>query len=175
RRDRLRRAATLCLAEAAGGEARVADFDFGGPLRADEGGGRGSAPDHPGRPDGTPMLDANSPDVLDREVVDALVELGGEDEPELFQELVELFLREAPPRLAELRRALDAGDAERLERVAHSLKSSSGNLGARQLAECCVAIERLGRVGDVEAARSLVERTAVEYERAREALEAYLS
>ena len=45
-------------------------------------------------------------------------------------ELVDTFLEEAPPMLAGLKRALEAGEAEPFRRAAHSLKSNAHTFGA---------------------------------------------
>jgi len=50
-------------------------------------------------------------------------------------------LADAPPRIAQLRVAADACDAEALRQAAHALKSSSANVGAEQLAALCKELE----------------------------------
>jgi HPt (histidine-containing phosphotransfer) domain-containing protein len=69
--------------------------------------------------------------VIDRTVFEELKITAG---AEFVGELVDTFLTEAPNMLADLRRALDASDAERFRRVAHSLKSNSNTFGATSLA-----------------------------------------
>jgi HPt (histidine-containing phosphotransfer) domain-containing protein len=69
--------------------------------------------------------------TIDRTVFEELKVTAGAD---FARELVDTFLSEAPTMLADLRRALDANDAERFRRVAHSLKSNSNTFGASALA-----------------------------------------
>jgi len=69
--------------------------------------------------------------VIDRTVFEELKVTAG---AEFVGELVDTFLTEAPNMLTDLRRALDASDAERFRRVAHSLKSNSNTFGATSLA-----------------------------------------
>jgi len=78
--------------------------------------------------------------------IDATVfqELQDEAGAEFVVELVSTFLEEAPPMLAALRAARDAGDAERLRRNAHSLKSNGRTFGATRLADLSLALERDG-------------------------------
>ena len=127
-----------------------------------------------GDPSPAPMEDEamhqESDSVLDPDVVQSLKDLGGDDDPGLFAELVELFLRDMPPRLDSLSEAMDSGDAKQLERTAHAMKSSCGNLGAMALAELCRQIEVSGRTGDVDGVRSLVQASQSEYQRVCEAL-----
>lgn len=119
----------------------------------------------------------NTPDdelVLDMEIIATLKALGGDDDPELFADLVSMFTGDTPARLQAMDDALSAGDADALGKVAHALKSSCGNLGASTLAELCREIESAGRGGDVDSARPLVEASKSHYERVRDALEAEL-
>ena len=69
---------------------------------------------------------------------------------EFVAELVDTFLEEAPQMLAELRRALAEGNADRFRRAAHSLKSNSHTFGAFRLAELARALE----LGGLEAGRA---------------------
>ncbi|MEO0650132.1 MAG: Hpt domain-containing protein [Planctomycetota bacterium] len=121
------------------------------------------------------MTASNSDLTLDPSVIEALRELGGEEEPELFEELVTMFLDDTPGRIEALLEALEAGDATTLERTAHALKSSCGNLGARRLASLCFEIESAGRAGDVEAARPLVGRSTDEFAAVAAALKSELA
>lgn len=78
-------------------------------------------------------------------IIADLRELGGADEPGLLAELIDLFLADAPERIREVESALAAGEIKRVERAAHTLKSSSANIGAKQLSSICKQIEELAR------------------------------
>lgn len=67
---------------------------------------------------------------LDPEALERLRGWGGEA---LVGKMIALFLKNAPERMAEIRAGAATGDWDRLERGAHSLKSSAGNLGADSL------------------------------------------
>jgi CheY-like chemotaxis protein len=112
--------------------------------------------------------------LLDLEVVQSLKELGGAEDPGLFAELVDMFLRDTPARIQAMLEALHGGDPVALARAAHSMKSSCGNLGAISLASLCQAIEVGGRQGNVDAVRSLVQRSAEEYQLVAQALRGQL-
>jgi signal transduction histidine kinase/CheY-like chemotaxis protein/HPt (histidine-containing phosphotransfer) domain-containing protein len=96
------------------------------------------------RPDsGQALLD--EPPSLD---VQSLVELRGRQtkgEPDIISELVSMFLRDTPRRLDDLLRALSAGEAEEVERLAHTVNGSSLNLGAPRMASLCARLEEQGR------------------------------
>ena len=67
------------------------------------------------------------------------------------------FFETAPSLVAAIRDHCDKGDAEALWRAAHSLKSSAGALGAKQLSLRCAEIETRAREDGVDAARPLTE------------------
>ena len=113
-------------------------------------------------------------DVLDLDVIATLKELGGDDDPGLFEELVQLFLDDTPPRLRALVEAVASGDGSELESAAHALKSSAANLGAIGLSELFKKIEMAGKQNDIATARPLVEQSSVEFQRVEGALKAEL-
>jgi HPt (histidine-containing phosphotransfer) domain-containing protein len=85
--------------------------------------------------------------ILDAETLCALVELGGEDDPGLLEELVGLFVDDAGRRVAGILAALDRGDVETVARAAHALKSASANLGAFGFSSACRELETQARQG----------------------------
>jgi len=73
-------------------------------------------------------------DILHESTINELRDLLAED----FVDLIETYLSDTRPKLAELRQALSRGpDFDVLEKVSHSLKGSSGNIGAREMFEVC--------------------------------------
>lgn len=94
--------------------------------------------------------------VLDPSVVRSLKELGGDDDPGLFDELVDLFVTDARSNVEKLVQALDQRDAQALSRVAHTMKSSSANVGASRMSKLCFEIEKIGRAGSIDGAGELV-------------------
>jgi len=68
--------------------------------------------------------------------------------------LLRLYLNDAPLRLAAMRTALDADDAHGMENAAHTLKGSSGVVGALDLAKSCEILEFLSECGLFEQARN---------------------
>lgn len=85
--------------------------------------------------------------VLDADTLSALVELGGEDDPGLLEELVELFVDDAGRRVEGILVALDRGDVETVARAAHALKSAAANLGAFEFSSACRELETQARQG----------------------------
>jgi CheY-like chemotaxis protein len=108
-------------------------------------------------------------EALDAGALENLRELGG---PEMLAELAEMFLRDAPEGIARLREALRRNDAPEVERLAHTLKGSSGNMGAARMAEICSGLQASGAGGDLRATSRMLEDLSAEFERAAGALEA---
>jgi HPt (histidine-containing phosphotransfer) domain-containing protein len=90
--------------------------------------------------------------------------------PSFMRDITGLFREDALLRIHELRDSLDNGNVETLARAAHSLKSSSGNIGAARMYSLCATIESSARQGDLEGAASMVEQLVVELDRALRAL-----
>jgi two-component system, sensor histidine kinase and response regulator len=117
---------------------------------------------------GTPMNE-NTP-ILDPSVIASLRELGGDDDPGLFVELVNMFLEDTPERMRSLSAAMEKRDPRALEHAAHALKSSAANLGALGLSGLFRDIEAAGREQDLSRAAPLVERTRPEFAKVEAAL-----
>ena len=90
--------------------------------------------------------------MLDHDL--AISRVGGD--AELLKELGQLFIEEYPRLLAELRDAHRRGDAQEVERAAHSLKGSAVNFGARRAVDAAARIEQLGRDGTLDSVAELL-------------------
>ncbi|NUP11068.1 MAG: response regulator [Polyangiaceae bacterium] len=85
-------------------------------------------------------------------------------------ELIDTYLEDAPKLLEEIQRAARDGDAQLLERSAHTFKSNSANLGALRLSGACKEIEEIGRSRGTNVPDALLERLGLEERIARDAL-----
>ena len=83
--------------------------------------------------------------ALDGEAIARLLRLGGDD---LAGRMAALFLGLAPERLREARAGVAAGDGDQVRREAHSLKSSSGNVGAYAVLEAAGQLGEAAEQGD---------------------------
>lgn len=88
-----------------------------------------------------------SGETLNAETVNALRELQTDDDPTFFSDLVGAFLTDVPLRLSRLRIAADRGQLDAVADEAHSLKSSSGNVGAEAMAKAASELEVTARKG----------------------------
>jgi HPt (histidine-containing phosphotransfer) domain-containing protein len=85
---------------------------------------------------------------LQPEPIQSIRELGGEGS-DLLEQIVRLYFDTTPALMVRLKSALAASDLEEIRSAAHSLKSSSANLGARNLAQMCAALEASARAGSI--------------------------
>jgi HPt (histidine-containing phosphotransfer) domain-containing protein len=83
----------------------------------------------------------NSDQIINPHAIDALRAVSPEDGGKFLSELVDIFLADTPPRLAEIDTALAARDSRTLTRAAHSIKGSAGNFGAERLSRVAQEIE----------------------------------
>ena len=99
----------------------------------------------------------------------AFAELQASAGADFVRELIDTFLEEAPPMLAELSEALAAGRAEPFRRAAHSLKSNASTFGAAALAAMARDLELQGLEAATPAALAALEK---QYESAAAELKA---
>ena len=92
-----------------------------------------------------PAVAAPPGTVLDADVVRDLLEVMGDE----FTDLVRVYLEDTPKSIALLEKAAATADNQGLIAPAHSLKSTSANLGALSLAELAKRLEHGARAGDL--------------------------
>ncbi len=81
-------------------------------------------------------------------------------DPEVANEVVDEYLKDAPVQIAAIRVALNAGSAADVRFRAHSLKGASASVGAGRLRESALAMERAASEGDL--ARAAAQLPAVD-------------
>ncbi|MBI1750756.1 MAG: PAS domain S-box protein [Acidobacteria bacterium] len=107
----------------------------------------------PAKPQGAP---SNATPAVD--LSEALARVDGD--AELLEELIAVFLDEAPRLLATIRRAIREHDTATLSDAAHSLRGSVGTIGAKGVFEAARDLEIFARAGDLaglEAAHTKLE------------------
>ncbi|WP_345294276.1 hybrid sensor histidine kinase/response regulator [Luteimonas vadosa] len=125
-------------------------------------------PDHTQPPDNA---QAALPPVIDETVLEELRDMLGNE----LNHLVEVFLEDTPRIIDALEQAAAGGDFEALRDAAHSLKSSSANLGAMALSAAAKRAELGARERTLERPAVAAALVANEFARARKALQAFTS
>ena len=113
--------------------------------------------------------------VLDQSVLEELLSFADDGDPELLLDLIEMFLDDSPSKVDAVEQGLKNGDFEKAERAAHSLKGSSGNLGARLVQDICEQLQLSTRKRELDASMLLAPELAREYASAEAALRAVLA
>jgi len=97
-----------------------------------------------------PLARQQPPEIIQDSKFDSAAILAGFDgDAGLMGEIAEMFLKDYPKLMEEIRTAISQADAGKLERAAHSLKGSVGNFGLRGVYETLLKLEAMGRVGDL--------------------------
>ena len=96
------------------------------------------------------------------------------DNPDMHRRFLERYLGNADKQVVDIMVATAAGELSAASEVAHSLKSSSGMVGALRLAELCEQIETAGCAGDGPACRSLSDGLALTLAQARDCITQHL-
>jgi CheY-like chemotaxis protein/HPt (histidine-containing phosphotransfer) domain-containing protein len=123
-------------------------------------------------PEKSPVTDAADPSPpappdIDQVVLGELREIM----EEAFPDLVHTYLRDTPALIIAMRDGIRDGDANGLRLAAHTIKSSSANMGAAQVAALAKELESIGRAGTTEGAKPLLVKLFAEYVRVKQALE----
>ena len=88
-----------------------------------------------------------------------------ENDHDLFEELVDIFINDYPQMLKTLRTTLKSSDTKTLSRTAHSLKGMLRNFQAEAAADTAYTLERMGRDGTLGDADQIVDSLADQLER----------
>ncbi len=112
--------------------------------------------------------------VLDPAVIAGLKELREPGQPDPLKELIELFFKDARPRVQHMELALLQRDLTGLAGAAHSLKGSASNLGARHLSALCAALETHAKAGELNEAAKMFDELKSEFRQVTDILVAEL-
>jgi two-component system, sensor histidine kinase and response regulator len=109
-----------------------------------------------------------SPDseAINMRQLETLRDIGSRAGKDLVTGLLQRFLEAVDERVTQIESAIIERDGTLLSRVAHTLKSSTANLGAEALSSCYRQLEHLGREGRIDEARALLANLRREHERA---------
>ncbi len=125
----------------------------------------------PSAPLATAIPAAPNPPVLDRSALDELREIAGDE----TSRIVTLFLEDAPRLITRLEAGAIGPDLAVMRDAAHTLKSSSANIGAMALSAAAKRVELGARAMKIEQPAVAVALVIAEYARARIALQGFLA
>jgi HPt (histidine-containing phosphotransfer) domain-containing protein len=74
---------------------------------------------------------------IDLSELTAFGEMGTAGEPDVVVELIDLYLKDGPERIRQIKHAAVTADQILLKKAIHTFKGSSGSLGFHQIVELC--------------------------------------
>jgi HPt (histidine-containing phosphotransfer) domain-containing protein len=98
--------------------------------------------------------------LIDKEAWEKMKSMTG---AAFLAELVDVFLKDSPELIKQMRGGLLAGDIESVRRAAHSLKSNSASFGADRLAGAARELEMIAKGGTLDGAESKLSAVESEY------------
>jgi class 3 adenylate cyclase/CheY-like chemotaxis protein/HPt (histidine-containing phosphotransfer) domain-containing protein len=102
-------------------------------------------------------------ETLKQDIKNTLLSIIGEEDLTIICDLVQTYQSDAVNLMADIRTAVVQKDASQLAHAAHTLKSSSANLGAQKLAELSLVLEKQGRTGNFTEVQDHLAVLEVEY------------
>ncbi len=127
------------------------------------------------REDGEKIQSETKTAAIDFSVLESLCEMAGEEANLLITEMVTSYLEDTQQRLKAIAEAITQADAATIEQAAHSMKSSSANLGATHLAQLCEQLEQLGRTQTIDNTKVLFTDARSQFERVEQELRLFLA
>jgi len=116
--------------------------------------------------------DKNQKPVLDETVIETLKSM--DDDNSFLNEMITAYLEETPPIIEDIKKGLETKDQELFTRSAHTLKSSSANVGAMNLSDMSKELELMGNNGGLKDAQGKTKIVEQEYQLVIEKLSSYL-
>lgn len=108
--------------------------------------------------------------TIDPGAMKELLDLQEEEASNIVEELISIFLEDAPKRMALLRGAMDSADSSALAHNAHALKGSCTVIGAAKMRDLCHELEKLGEASRLNGAEAEFRRLEREFGRVRREL-----
>jgi HPt (histidine-containing phosphotransfer) domain-containing protein len=94
---------------------------------------------------------------IDDIALENLRRLGSDKEPNFLQRIIKIYLSSTKENLEKMIKAFTSNDIDLLTRTAHTIKSSSGNVGAMTLMKHCDELEMNCRHNRLDNTDKLIE------------------
>jgi HPt (histidine-containing phosphotransfer) domain-containing protein len=109
-----------------------------------------------------------SESVIDAAAIEKLQKLGGDP---LVSEMIALFLRDTPERIAAISNGLKENDLRTVFKAIHPLSSGAGNIGAVKMFEIAGKLEAAAKDSQCDGVKRLLPELEAEYARVKDSLE----
>ncbi len=108
--------------------------------------------------------------AIDKDVLNALRDLQMPGKPNILKRVITAYISSSDPLIFELKAAGKVKDPDSIQKAAHSLKSSSANVGALNLSQMCLELEMNCRNNTLENEETLIAGIDAEYAQVSAAL-----
>ncbi|MCP3872003.1 MAG: response regulator [Desulfobacteraceae bacterium] len=108
--------------------------------------------------------------IIDPKALDNIRVLQQPDKPDMVSKIINIYLNESPKLIKTIHQAISDGDTNNMREAAHSLKSSSANVGALSVSNYSKQLEDIGKAGSIENASQLLSEIETGYEEAQTTL-----
>jgi len=109
--------------------------------------------------------------LLDVNTLNGIRALQSPQSPNILEQLFEIYRSNAPELIQNIRASIQNGSSDSIREYAHSLKSASGNIGARKLFELSARLEEMGRDNEIGDASQILKEIELLYPKICELLE----
>jgi two-component system, sensor histidine kinase and response regulator len=111
----------------------------------------------------TPLPERFQDIRIDSAALDNIRSLQADGEDDILTKIIEIFINNTPSQLIKMGQAIKDKEVTEVRNLAHSLKSSSANLGANSLSELLKDMEEKGRQNNLQGADELFTRIKSEF------------
>ena len=109
--------------------------------------------------------------ILADEQLDEVYEMSVDTGGEIVRQIIRLYLQHSPVLIEQIQQAEMDNDNDALFKAAHSLKSSSGTIGALRIQHIATVIEHIGRgIGEIGNVKELILSLTVSFDDVKQAL-----
>ncbi len=112
---------------------------------------------------------------LDLTTLSELRQLGGDNDPEFVNTVVNQFLQDSEIHFAGIQQAIEENNGDSLRKIAHALKGCSQIIGANPLSEIAFHLEEIGRTENLTEAEADLKTLRSELKRVHTALQSELA
>ncbi len=108
------------------------------------------------------FIESDEP-LLDNNQVEMLRETALECEPELLQELLDLYCQDNTARVERIRPAIARGDWAEAAKLAHAVAGSSSNMGGNRISKLSILLENNINDGSLADLDAIAEQIEIEF------------
>jgi signal transduction histidine kinase/DNA-binding response OmpR family regulator/HPt (histidine-containing phosphotransfer) domain-containing protein len=156
-------------------ESDIESIGTAAPSASDPGGNAATAGASPGANAGSVASNSASGRKLNMSALRTLRQMEANGAANIFEKVIRIFIETSPSTLARIQDAAARGDLEAVRDAAHTMKSTSANVGAGDLSDLCSRLEASARAADTQGCLALIGEAESEFEWAVSALEAELT